>query len=173
MFDNFKTDQLKVEIKEGAFGAIEFNIIGLIDTYNSNAFFNKIYGIIKDGYNKFIFNCDRLTYMSSTGIGAMAQLLKEIKNTKEEGFLYLVAVSPSVYDVFSLLGFTSFFNFKDSIEDVYKTFDKSFEKKKDIFPLIIACPVCHKKLRASKGGRYRCPSCKHIIKINNEAKITV
>jgi len=170
MFKVFKVDQLEVEIKSGEFDIIELKIVGLIDTYNSSSFFNEISSLVKDGHSKFIFNCEKLTYMSSTGIGAMAQLLKEIKETKRENFLYLVSVSPNVHDVFSLLGFTSFFNFAENTEDVYNIFNG---KSKSSFPSIVACPICHKKLKASKSGRYRCPSCKHIIKIDNKAKVTV
>jgi len=40
-----------------------------------------------------------------------------------------------------------------------------------VFPKSVDCPICRKKLKASKEGKFRCPSCKTILFIDKEAKL--
>ncbi|MCP4178729.1 MAG: anti-sigma F factor antagonist, partial [bacterium] len=43
--------------------------------------------------------------------------------------------------------------------------------KSDIFPKIFRCPICSKKLKASKAGRFRCSECKTILAIDNSGQV--
>ena len=35
-----------------------------------------------------------------------------------------------------------------------------------VFPRTIDCPICEKRLRLVKSGRFRCPECKTILVID-------
>lgn len=145
------------------------NLSGYIDTYNTQFLLvqiNKVF--IK--YTNIIFNLSGINYISSTGIGAFTQFLKIIKN--KNGNMALIRVQSKVYDVFKLLGFINFFNIKDSLESALKIFNVDKVIKKT-FPAIIICPVCDKKLKAPRAGKFRCPKCKQILIINKKIEISL
>ena len=69
---------------------------------------------------------------------------------------------------------SKFFNIKDSVDDSIKFFNKdssSSDTSLDLFPKIFACPVCSKKLKATKAGRFRCSECKTILAIDNQGQV--
>ena len=66
-------------------------------------------------------------------------------------------------------------NIKDTVDDAMKFFAKdassSESSTSDLFPKIFACPVCSKKLKATKSGRFRCSECKTILAIDNQGQV--
>jgi len=170
MLEIGKIEQVDVTVKEIKDKILYITLDGYIDTYNSPAFMREMGSLVEKGYVKFIFDCKRLSYMASTGIGAMTQLLGNVR--RREGNIVLMAIQPNVYDVFNLLGFSSFFMFADNGKDALSKFVKE-EKSEPIFPKVVACPVCNKRLRASKPGKFRCPNCKEVITIDKAAKVRV
>ena len=42
-----------------------------------------------------------------------------------------------------------------------------------VFPLVISCLVCNKKLRATKSGRFRCSGCRSILAINENGEVSL
>ena len=173
-FDDEKDDSLKI-LLEAAPSVDKCLIIylnGYIDTYNSNFFQKRIAKVVEAGYVNLIFNCAALNYVSSTGIGSFTSFLKMVK--PKGGDIVLLEIQPKVYEVFQLLGFSQFFNIKDSVDDSIKFFNKGSSPSDttlDLFPKIFACPVCSKKLKATKAGRFRCSECKTILAIDNQGQV--
>ena len=88
------------------------------------------------------------------------------------GDLVLLEIQPKVYEVFQLLGFSQFFNIKENLDEAVSFFAARGEEGKGaIFPRIFKCPICSKKLRASKAGRFRCSECKTILAIDNAGQV--
>lgn len=82
---------------------------GYLDSINSSKiieFFNSTLSSCK-GTKKVILDLMKLTYVSSTGIGAFTALLMSCK--KQSIDLELIHVSSKIMDVITLLGFSSFF----------------------------------------------------------------
>ncbi len=166
---------------------IIINLKGLVDTYNSHYFTTQVEKIIKAGYIKLIFNFYGVNYMSSTGIGSMIAILKMLKAIPGADMV-MYNTQPKVYEVFSLLGMTGFFNFleeeekalaffkakkstiKKEVPKIKKKIYSTIVKKQAEFPLIITCPSCNKRMRAPKPGRYRC-KCKTIFTINTLGEV--
>jgi anti-anti-sigma factor len=145
---------------------------GYIDTYNSNFFQKRIAKVVEAGYVNLIFNCAALNYVSSTGIGSFTSFLKMVK--PKGGDIVLLEIQPKVYEVFQLLGFSQFFNIKDDAEDALNFFGRdtsSSNPTSEVFPKIFACPVCSKKLKATKSGRFRCSECKTILAIDDQGQV--
>ena len=44
-------------------------------------------------------------------------------------------------------------------------------EKANLFPKIFSCPICSKKLKAVKAGRFRCSECKTILAIDNAGQV--
>ena len=171
-FDDEKDDSLKIRLQsfESVDNCLALYLTGYIDTYNSNYFQKRVNRAIETGFTKLIFHCGGLNYVSSTGIGSFTAFLKAVK--PRGGDLVLLEIQPKVYEVFQLLGFSQFFNIKDSLDEAVSFFEqKGNTGSGQIFPKIFKCPICSKKLKASKSGRFRCSECKTILAIDNNGQV--
>ena len=172
-FNEEKDESLKInleritDISEG----LVLYLNGYIDTYNSSFFQKKVSKVVEAGYTKLIFNCSALNYVSSTGIGSFTVFLKTVK--PKGGDVVLVEIQPKVYEVFQLLGFSQCFTIKQTSEEVIAYFASGPSKSSDIFPAVITCPICQKKLRAPKPGRFRCSGCRSILAIDKNAEVSL
>lgn len=171
-FDDEKDDSLKIRLQrvDGLDKCVVVFLDGYIDTYNSAFFQKRVAKIIDGGFIQIVFNCAALNYVSSTGIGSFTAFLKTVK--PRGGDVVLLEIQPKVYEIFQLLGFSQFFNIKDSLSDAVAFFQNSnTTADTEIFPKVFACPICSKKLKATKPGRFRCSECKTILAIDNNAQI--
>lgn len=171
-FDDDKDESLKIKLQkvQEVEGCLVLYLTGYIDTYNSNYFLKRVAKAIESGFTRLIFHCGGLNYVSSTGIGSFTAFLKSVK--PRGGDLVLLEIQPKVYEVFQLLGFSQFFNIKDNLEESVDFFHSgSPTEKPNAFPRIFACPICSKKLKAVKPGRFRCSECKTILAIDNAGQV--
>jgi anti-anti-sigma factor len=171
-FDDEKDESLKITLQKIAEieGCLVLYLSGYIDTYNSNYFQKRVAKAIDAGFIRLIFQCGGLNYVSSTGIGSFTAFLKSVK--PRGGDLVLLEIQPKVYEVFQLLGFSQFFNIKDSLDDSVNYFHNGSPGEQfSLFPKVFACPICSKKLKALKPGRFRCSECKTILAIDNSAQV--
>ena len=171
-FDDEKDDSLKIRLQkfDGVDNCLALYLTGYIDTYNSNYFQKRVNKSIEAGFIKLIFHCGGLNYVSSTGIGSFTAFLKAVK--PRGGDLVLLEIQPKVYEVFQLLGFSQFFNIKDTLDEAVQFFaQKSEAAGGATFPKIFNCPICSTKLKAGKPGRFRCSNCKTILAIDNTGQV--
>jgi hypothetical protein len=126
--------------------------------------------VIDTGYIRLIFQCAGLNYVSSTGIGSFTSFLKAVK--PKGGDLVLLEIQPKVFEVFHLLGFSQFFVIKETLNDAVNFYKKgSSNEGEAIFPKVFSCPICSRKLKALKPGRFRCSECKTILAIDNAGQV--
>jgi anti-sigma B factor antagonist len=172
-FSDEKDDSLKISLEkiEGIPNGLCVYLNGYIDTYNSTFFQKKIAKVVEAGFINLIFNCSSLNYVSSTGIGSFTAFLKMVK--PKGGDIVLLEIQPKVYEVFQLLGFSQFFNIKDTMDDAISFFKNGAPVGNSVFPKVFACPVCSKKLRATRSGRFRCSECKSILAIDGEGQVSL
>jgi anti-anti-sigma factor len=172
-FDQERDDSLKIEISRVSEvpGGLYIALTGYIDTYNSSSFQKRVSRAINAGFIRMIFDCTGLNYVSSTGIGSFTAFMKSVKSLN--GDLVLISVQNKVFEVFQLLGFSQFFNIRDSRDDAvaYLLNNKNTPAAGGAFPRIFDCPICGKKLKAVKSGRFRCSECKTILSINEEGQV--
>jgi len=172
-FDDDKDESLKIRLqKVDIEGGLVVGLSGYIDTYNSNFFQKQVQRIIEEGFIRLIFYCGGLSYVSSTGIGSFTAFLKAVK--PQGGDVVLLEIQPKVYEVFQLLGFSQFFNIQGSLDSAIEFFrGDNPEQEAEVFPKIFPCPLCSKKLKAIKPGRFRCSECKTILAIDNEGTVSL
>ena len=171
-FDYEMSDNLKINLQniDEVKKCLLVSLSGYIDTYNSVIFQNQIQKAIDAGFIKLIFQCNSLNYVSSTGIGSFTAFLKIVK--PQGGDMILSEMHPKVFDVFQILGFSQFFNIKNNLDDSIDFFKANrIQEKKSVFPVVISCPVCAKKLKAVKSGRFRCSECKTILAIDGSGNV--
>jgi len=172
-FDDEKDDSLRIKVTEveSVPNCLLLTLTGCIDTYNSTLFQKRVQKAIDMGFIKLIFHCSSLTYVSSTGIGSFTTFLKTVKPLN--GNIVMLDIQPKVYEVFQLLGFSQFFNIKNNIEDAVSFFNSDQEEEAPVavFPKNVSCPICYKKLKAVKPGRFRCSECKSTITVDENGQI--
>jgi anti-anti-sigma factor len=171
-FDDEKDESLKIRLQpvEEVQGGLILYLTGYIDTYNSNIFQKRVQRAIEKGCIQLIFHCGGLNYVSSTGIGSFTAFLKAVK--PRNGNLVLLDIQPKVYEVFQLLGFSQFFNIKETLDDAINFFrGDPVGSSGTVFPKVFGCPICSKKLKALKAGRFRCSECKSILAIDNTGQV--
>lgn len=163
---NLDTDKNDISISEQKLSddisLLKFS--GIIDTYNSQAVQREVGLFIENNKHLkcIIFDFEKITYVSSTGIGSIVHFYKAMKENDID--LYLMKVGNSVKGVFSLLGFSSLFNYIEDVGDIKKV-------RRNIFPKEVECPKCKKKFRVIKSGAFKCSGCKHIFRVNSEGEI--
>jgi anti-sigma B factor antagonist len=160
--------KLQLQPVDGVQGCIVIYLTGYIDTFNTPFFNKKVEQIRKAGFTKLIFDCNALNQLYSTGVGAFADLYKSCAKTGE-GFA-LCGVTAAVLNVLSLLGFAKYFNIKRDVIEALAFFTSAPEAK-PLFPAVIVCPICDKRLRAPKHGSFRCPKCHTVLVVQRDAKV--
>ncbi len=96
------------------------DIDGEIDLYNAPTLKDIIRKNIEEQKYNIIINLDKVSYIDSSGIGALISSLSNLK--KYQGGLKIINVTGSVKKVFELTKLTSFFEIYDSEAEALKTF---------------------------------------------------
>ena len=95
-------------------GVLQVNLIGRVDSANAQAVRDGIMSVIREGGAKSaIVDCSALSYISSAGLRVVLQLKKSLPDMK------VVEVSPDVYEIFDMTGFTEMM----TVEKAYRVID--------------------------------------------------
>ncbi len=162
-FDDDPSDSLSIELQnvEGVEKCLALRMRGQIDTYSSLFFQRSAKKAIDAGFIHLLLVLDGVEYVSSMGVGALIQVQKAVRD--KGGDVSLVDVHPKIMEILRLLCLEKYFSCTESVGDAVAPM-KSQEKTL-AFPRISPCPVCEKKLRLARPGRFRCPECKTILVI--------
>lgn len=173
-FDNDKDDSLKIALKKipGIQDGCMIILEGYIDTYNSSFFQKQLTKVVDAGFYNLLFNCKELSYVSSTGLGSFTILLKMVK--VKGGDIVLCEVQEKVSEVFQILGFSQFFNLKDTTEEAFQyLIHQDGFSNSQVFPRMLNCPSCNKTVQATRAGKFRCTNCKAVITISDRGEISL
>ncbi len=96
-------------------------IVGEIDLYNAPEIKDIITKLIEDRNYNVIIDLEKVSYIDSSGIGALISSLSNLK--KYHGGLKIINVYASVRKVFELTKLTSFFEIFDSEEEAVESFN--------------------------------------------------
>ena len=96
------------------------DISGEIDLYNAPEIKDIVNKLIEQKKYNVIINLKEVTYIDSSGIGALISSLSNLK--KYQGGLKIINVFASVKKVFELTKLTSFFEIHDSEEEAVRAF---------------------------------------------------
>jgi len=98
------------------------DVNGEIDLYNAPEIKDTINKLIEEKKYNVVINLDKVSYIDSSGIGALISSLSNLK--KYQGGLKICNVSGSVRKVFELTKLTSFFEIYDSEQEAISAFKK-------------------------------------------------
>ena len=102
-------------------GVSIFDIDGEIDLYNAPNIKKEVENCMQKGNKKITINLKNVSYIDSSGIGALISILSNLK--KVGGELKLLHVYDSVKKVFELTKLTSFFQIYENEDEVIADFN--------------------------------------------------
>jgi len=111
--------ELNVREKDGI---TILDIEGEIDLYNAPNLKNIINGLIDERRYEIILNLEKVSYIDSSGIGAIISSLSNLK--KYQGSLKLLNVQAAVRKVFELTKLVSFFEIYSNESEALMSFKK-------------------------------------------------
>ncbi|MBI4902240.1 MAG: STAS domain-containing protein [Acidobacteria bacterium] len=86
---------------------------GFLDAHTAPQFDEAIQKELNAGRRNLVVNCEKLTYISSAGLGVFMSFIEEIRDAG--GDIRICGVVPKVLQVFEILGFQTLF---DIVSDV-------------------------------------------------------
>ena len=82
---------------------------GAVDAHTAPQFEAAVQSAIDAGHNKIVVDCEKLTYISSAGLGVFMCFIEEVRD--EGGDIKICGLSEKAKQPFEILGFDSLFDF--------------------------------------------------------------
>ncbi len=96
---------------------------GFLDAHTAPEFEEAIQKEITAGRHRIIVNCEKLSYISSAGLGVFMSFIEEIREAG--GDIKICSVIPKVRQVFDILGFQSLFEIVDDVPQAVARFESA------------------------------------------------
>lgn len=100
------------EYKQGKILLIEFK--GRLDTSNYTEAEKKLNSFLDAGETYFLINCEKLDYISSSGLRVLLVILKRLGQVN--GLLVLCCLNENISEIFEITNFNKIFTIVDSLE---------------------------------------------------------
>ena len=104
-------------------GFAVISLEGAVDAHTAPQFETAVQAVIDEGQHKIIVDCQKLTYISSAGLGVFMGFVEEVRET-DEGDIKICGLSETVKQPFEILGFDALFDFCPDAESAKKQFDE-------------------------------------------------
>ena len=91
-------------------------------THTAPKFEEAVQAVIDEEQYKIIVDCERLTYISSAGLGVFMGFVEEVREL--DGDIKICGLSEKVKQPFEILGFETLYDFCPDVESAKKQFDE-------------------------------------------------
>lgn len=112
-------EKLKIELSQSN-SVVLIKLIGYLDAETSPKFDGVITDLMKQNKYKMIVNFGKLDYISSAGLGVLMGKIGEIRN--KGGDIIISSLTPKIFRVFRLLGFSKLFKIVDTNDEALAAF---------------------------------------------------
>lgn len=92
-------------------GLVVISLDGFVDAHTAPQFENAIQTEVDRGNNRIIVNCEKLSYISSAGLGVFMSFIEEVR--ERGGDIKICGLAPKVKHTFEILGFQDIFDMLD------------------------------------------------------------
>jgi anti-sigma B factor antagonist len=164
-FDREEEKALKIRLQRIDDRCIVFYLDGYIDHYTCAAAEKKLAMAVENGFARIIVDARGLNYLSSTGVGIFVSLVKSLK--PRNGSVVFMHFQPTVWEVLQILGFSKWMNVAENLDEAVRVFEGAVKE----WPMIFRCPICDKKLKGARPGRFRCGECKTVLVLTEEMQV--
>ncbi|MGI8783775.1 MAG: STAS domain-containing protein [Acidobacteriota bacterium] len=96
------------------------SVDGFIDAHTAPQFEQAVQSEMDAARLRIIVNCEKLTYISSAGLGVFMSFIEEIR--EQGGDIKICGLVPNVRQVFDILGFPTLFDLVDNVDAAVRRF---------------------------------------------------
>lgn len=96
---------------------------GAVDAHTAPQFESAVQAAIDEQKNRIIVDCEKLTYISSAGLGVFMSFIEEVRD--EGGDIKICGLTEKAKQPFEILGFDSLFDFCDDTAAAKSRFSES------------------------------------------------
>lgn len=152
---------------------------GFIDTSTTHILREAFENLVQNKIYKIIVNFEKISYLSSTGIGVFVEFIGTIRENM--GNIIIIKVSDKIKKVITIAGIEKIIKIfpteqiaKDALiteKEILNEKKSSFNKSVQ-FPFKKECPFCKEISWIPQSDILRCPKCKEIFYITKQGDIT-
>ena len=107
---------------ESSDGFAVIRLEGAVDAHTAPQFEEAVQSVIDDGQNKIVVDCEKLSYISSAGLGVFMGFIEEAREAG--GDIKICGLSDKAKQPFEILGFESLYDFCADVGSAKKQFDE-------------------------------------------------
>jgi anti-sigma B factor antagonist len=135
--------------------AVLVTVEGPVDPKTVNRFKADVDALVKAGRQRFVLDCKRLTYVNSSGLAYLLNLVGSL--SPKDGLVALAAVDSKIMVIFNMMGITQLFRFYPSAADAIREMDVKLARQlKDVGPALplddVHIPVATPPPRSSSSS---------------------
>jgi len=105
---------------EGDFAVIHLE--GAVDAHTAPQFEEAVQKVIDEGQNKIVVDCEKLSYISSAGLGVFMGFVEELREAG--GDIKICGLTEKVKQPFEILGFETLFHFCPDVVQAKEKFSE-------------------------------------------------
>ena len=105
---------------EGDFAVIHLE--GAVDAHTAPQFEEAVQKVIDDGQNKIVVDCEKLSYISSAGLGVFMGFVEELREAG--GDIKICGLTEKVKQPVEILGFETLFHFCPDVAQAKEKFSE-------------------------------------------------
>lgn len=115
--------------------AVLVTVEGSVDPKTVNQFKDGLDALAKAGRKRFVLDCARLTYINSSGLAFLLNLVGGV--TSQGGMVAMTAVDSKILVIFNMMGITDLFRFHPAPADAVREMDQQLARElRDVGPAI-------------------------------------
>jgi anti-sigma B factor antagonist len=115
--------------------AVMVKVQGSVDPKTVNRFKADLEALLKAGSKRFVLDCKALTYVNSSGLAYLLNLVGSLP--PKEGLVALASVDSKIMVIFNMMGITQLFRFYPSAADAVREMDVKLARQlKDVGPAL-------------------------------------
>jgi len=108
---------------EGDFAVIHLE--GAVDAHTAPQFEEAVQKVIDEGQNKIVVDCEKLSYISSAGLGVFMGFVEELREAG--GDIKICGLTEKVKQPFEILGFETLFHFCPDVAQAKEKFSEPID----------------------------------------------
>jgi anti-sigma B factor antagonist len=101
-------------------GIVVISLEGFLDAHTAPRFEESVQSEMKLGRYRIVVDCEKLTYISSAGLGVFMSFIEEIR--EQSGDIKICGLVPKVRHTFEILGFHDIFDLVDDVQSAVLRF---------------------------------------------------
>lgn len=110
-------------------GLAVIHLEGAVDAHTAPRFEQAMQAAIDKGQNRIIVDCEKLTYISSAGLGVFMGFVEEVRD--QDGDIKICGLTEKTKQPFEILGFDSLFDFCPDTAGAKERFAESTARRED------------------------------------------